>query len=33
MSNPVTSKKYRTALLLGLFALGLFLYTLYSGLR
>ncbi len=33
MNDPVTSKKYRTALLLGLLALGLFLFTLYGGLR
>lgn len=35
-STPVAGNrgsKYRTAILLGVFALGLFLFTLYSGLK
>jgi hypothetical protein len=36
MSTAVTEKrngKYRTAIILALFALGLFLFTLYTGLK
>jgi hypothetical protein len=33
MAEPGRSAKYRTAILLALLALGLFLFTLYSGLK
>jgi hypothetical protein len=33
VADPGRSGKYRTAILLALLALGLFLFTLYSGLK
>lgn len=33
MPNKQSKSKYRTAILLAVFAVGLFLFTLYSGLK